>query len=210
LKDNRFRAYHAEVSVWTTTGGENCSDSEPELKRCPAVLDDGPLYHWRYLRDDQGVQVQGWKDDGCFPEVKGSLGYRFQLDAISHLTNAAPGTTVDFAVDLRNVGWSRILSPRKLVVTLTDRSTGALLTGSAGDMRFLPSQANSSTRVVVPVTVPSAGTYDVYVGMPDVWPGTKNNPDFAVRFANADDPAAGQGWDTANFRFKTGTTLTVQ
>jgi len=211
FKDNRFRAYHAGMSAWTTTGGENCSNAdEPELKRCPAVLNDGPLYHWRYLRDDHGVHVQSWKDDGCFPEVKGSLGYRFQLDAISHPTNAAPGNSVDFAVDLRNVGWSRIFSPRKLVVTLKNTATGDLLTGSAGDMRFLPSQATTSTRIVVPVSVPSAGAYDVYLSMPDVWPRTKDNPDFAVRFANAEDPAAGQGWDAANFRFKTGTTLTVQ
>jgi hypothetical protein len=46
--------------------------------------------------------------------------------------------------------------------------------------------------------------------MPDIWSGTKDKADFAVRFANADDSAKGQAWEAANFRFKTGTTLTVQ
>jgi hypothetical protein len=204
---NPLRLYHSQISEWTTTGGENCGDGQ--YKACDDVLTDGPLYHWRYRRDDQGTPYNSsWA--ACYPEIKRSFGYRFRLDAITHPTVVAPGTTVNVAVDLRNVGWSRIFTPRKLVVTLRNRTGGTLLSGGAGDMRFLPSQATSSTRVIVSVAVPNAGTYDVYVSMPDVWPGTKDNPDFAVRFANAENPASGQGWETANSRFKTGTALTVQ
>jgi hypothetical protein len=205
--DNIFRAYHQQISPFTTTGGENCGDGQ--FKACSDVLTDGALYHWRYLRDDWGtIFHDGWKAQGCYPQIKRSLGYRFQLDAISHPTNAASGTSVDFAIDLRNIGWARMFSPRKLVVTLANKVTGVVIAGSAGDMRFCSSQATYSTRFVVPVAVPSAGTYDVYVSMPDIWPGTKDKADYAVRFANADDAAKGQAWDAANFRFKMGTTLT--
>jgi hypothetical protein len=165
------------------------------------------------LRDDWGVVLhEGWKTQGCYPEIKRSLGYRFQLDAIFHPQSAAPGESVDVAIDLRNVGWSRILSARKLMVTLRNKVGGALIAGGAGDMRLLPSQATSSTKVVVSVPIPadaSPGNYDVYVSMPDIWPGTKDLAYFAVRFANADNPPHGQAWEAANFRFKTGTTLTV-
>src|SRR5258708_2035319 len=210
--DNIFRAYHAQVSNSTTTGGENCSDGQ--YKACSDVLYDGPTYHWRYLRDDWGtVYDDGWKAQGCYPEIKRSLGYRFQLDAVSHSSSAAGGSTVNVAVDLRNVGWARIFTARQLVVTLQNTTSGALISGSAGDMRLPPPQATSSTTVVVPVAIPagtSPGVYAVYVSMPDIWSGTKGNADFAVRFANADNPGNGQAWDAANFRFKTGTTLTVQ
>jgi hypothetical protein len=178
------------------------------------VLYDGPTYHWRYLRDDWGtVFTDGWKAQGCYPEVKRSLGYRFQLDAISHPSSAASGSTVNVAVDLRNVGWARIFTARKLVVTLQNTTNGTLISGSAGDMRILPPQATFPTRIGVAVNIPagaSPGDYAVYVSMPDIWSATKDKADFAVRFANADNLGNGQAWDAANFRFKTGTTLTVQ
>src|SRR5262245_60900641 len=116
-QDNVFRAYHAQISDVTTTGGENCGDGQ--FKACADVLTDGPLYHWRYLRDDWGtVYSDGWKAQGCFPQVSRSLGYRFQLDAISAPQSASPGEVATVQVDLRNVGWSRIFSARPLVVIL--------------------------------------------------------------------------------------------
>jgi chitodextrinase len=208
---NPLRAYHAQASDFTTTGGENCGDGQ--YKACADVLYDGPTYHWRYLRDDWGtVFHDGWKAQGCYPEIKRSLGYRFQLDAIAHARSAAPGGSLNVEVDLRNVGWARILSARQLVVTLKHRTSGALLSGGAGDMRLVPSRGSASTRIVVPVAIPAAaeyGDYDVYLSMPDIWPGTKSKADFAVRFANADDLAKGQAWEPANFRFKAGTTVTL-
>lgn len=212
---NRFRAYHAQMSEWTTMGGENCGAIQPEsYPACADVLYDGRTYRWRYLRDDWGTAFHdGWKAQGCYPEIKRSFGHRFRLDTISHPQSIARGSTANVAVNLRNVGWARIFSPRKLVVTLKNRSDGTLLTGSAGDMRFLPPQATSSTTVVVPVAIPTGaapGDYDVYVSMPDIGPGTRDNADFAVRFANREDPAKGQAWETANSRFKVGTTVTVQ
>jgi len=206
---NPFRAYHSQVSNWTTMGGENCNGGQ--YTACADVLNDGATYHWRYLRDDWGTSFDdGWKAQGCYPEIRRSLGYRFQLDSISHPQSAAAGSSVNVEIYLRNVGWARIFSARKLVVTLRNTSSGALISGSGADMRLLPPQATAGYRIVVPVTVPAAGAYDVYISMPDIWPGTKDKADYAVRFANADDSAKGQFWDAGNFRFKTGTTLTVQ
>jgi uncharacterized protein DUF4832 len=208
---NPFRAYHARISNWTTTGGENCR--EGQYRACADVLTDGALYHWRYLRDDWGkVFSDGWKAQGCYPQVSRSLGYRFQLDAVSVPRSATPGGVVDVQVDLRNVGWSRIFSARKLVVTLRNTTSGAVITGSAGDMRLLPAQATSSTRITVPVGIPAGaapGSYDVYLSMPDIFASTQGNAFYAVRFANANDASKGQSWDAANFRFDTGTALAV-
>ena len=208
---NLFRAYHAQASNWTSTGGENCSDGEYKL--CADVINDGSLYHWRYLRDDWGTTFHdGWKAQGCYPQILASLGYRFQLDSISQPQSATVGSTINIAIDLRNVGWAGILTARKLVVTLQNKSSGALITGSAGDMRYLPPQATSSTNVVVPVSIPAGantGAYDVYVSMPDIGTTTSKNPYFAVRFANADNSAKGQAWDPAYSRFKTGMVVSV-
>lgn len=208
---NPFRGYHAQASNWTTNGGENCNDGE--YKQCADVLNDGAAYHWRYLRDDWGtVFHDGWKAQGCYAQIQRSLGYRFQLDAISHPGSVAAGSSASIAIDLRNVGWAGILSARKLTVTLRNKTSGALIVASAGDLRMLPSQAVSSTRIAVATSIPAgaaAGVYDVYISMPDIWPGTRSKPEFAVRFANADQSAKNQAWDPAYFRFRAGTTITV-
>src|SRR5258708_6006559 len=66
--DNIFRAYHAQVSNSTTTGGENCSDGQ--YRAGSDRLYDGPTYHWRYLRDDWGtVYDNGWKEQAHYPPV---------------------------------------------------------------------------------------------------------------------------------------------
>jgi hypothetical protein len=140
------------------------------------------------------------------------MGYRLQLDAVSHHTAVTAGGQVVIDVDLRNVGWARMFTSRKLVVTLRHRTTGALVRASAGDLRVLVPQATGSTRVSVTMPVPTAadkGDYDVLLSAPDVFPTTAGDPRFAVRFANADNAGSGQTWDAAAARFKTGTTLRV-
>jgi hypothetical protein len=116
-------------------------------------------------------------------------------------------------VDLRNVGWAKVFTARRLVVTLRHRATGATLNASAGDLSALPSQAKASSRIEVAVPVPAGaatGDYDVQLSAPDIFPATAGDPRFAVRFANADQTGSGQAWDAATARFKAGTTLTVR
>lgn len=152
-----------------------------------------------------------WLSDGCYDDVNNLIGYRFQLDQLSHSSTAKKGETVSVAVDLRDVGWARIFSARRLVITRKHRATGQTLNGTAGDARQWPSQATRSSTVNINVNIPStaaAGSYDVFVSMPDHWPTTRDIAAYAVRFANA-DPAA-QAWDPSSARFKTGTAVTVQ
>jgi len=112
-------------------------------------------------------------------------------------------------VNLRNVGWARMFSKRPLVVTLRNKSTGATITGSAGDLSTVA--AGASGQFAVNVSIPSGaatGTYDVQISAPDIWSTTAADGRYAVRFANADSGAA--VWDATNARFTAGTTLSIQ
>ena len=140
------------------------------------------------------------------------MGYRLQLDALTHHTAVTAGGQVVVDADLRNVGWARVFTARKLVVTLRHRTTGSTVRASAGDLRTLAPQGTGSTRISVTVPVPATadkGDYDVLLSAPDIFPALAADPRFAVRFANADNSGAGQTWDAAAARFKTGTTLRV-
>ena len=213
--DEPERDYAAAVTQWVAFGGETCENGELPLRSsCADILSEGPRYHLAWLNADYAPSVvAGWQAQGCLPRVSAFMGYRLQLDALTHVGKAARGEELVFDVDMRNVGWSRLFTPRRLVVWLRHRDTGAVWSASGGDLRDLPAQASSSSRLRVRMSVPPAaqpGVHDVWLGVPDIFAATESDPRFAVRFANADAADAQQGWSAAQGRYRTGTTVLLR
>lgn len=210
------RAYVKALSAITPYGGETCDgpDVSQQRRSCAAILAEGKDYHLTYLNVSYYTAFhQQWKAEGCYDEVSRDLGYRFQLDAISHPMHAGPGASLTALIDLRNVGWSRLFSARKLTLTLRHRTSGAQISGSgAADLRTLPPQASASTRVAVTLSIPAgaaSGEYDVLLGAPDIYPTTSGDARHAIRFANADEAPRDQAWEAAIARFRAGTRVSV-
>ena len=180
---------------------------------CPDILKEGAEYHLAWLSGDYAPSVlNNWKAEGCYAEVARSMGYRFQLDAASHVLSALAGKSVAVDIDLRNVGWARIFSARKLVATFVNNATGERFSSAAGNLQTLLPQATASTRQTVMVAIPAGvakGAYTLHLSAPDIFAATASNASFAVRFANADDAAKGQAWIAASGLFKVGTQLAV-
>jgi Domain of unknown function (DUF4832)/Domain of unknown function (DUF4874) len=215
FEDASSRPYAKSLSDQTAFGGETCENAgTPVRSSCPDILKEGAEYHLAWLNINYAPTViNRWKADGCFAEVSRSMGYRFQIDAASHPSEATAGQSVTVNVDLRNVGWARIFSARKLVATFVSNATGARFNAAAGNLQALPSQASAATRQAINVPVPAGaakGRYTLYLGAPDVYSATANDARFAIRFANADDAAKGQAWDAASGLFNVGTQLTVK
>jgi hypothetical protein len=181
---------------------------------CADILREGAQYHLAWLNINYApAYINKWKADGCFAQVSRTMGYRLQLDAASHAPEAAAGQAVTVNVDLRNVGWARLFSARKLVATFKHSATGATFSAAAGNLQTLSSQATTSTRMSITVPVPAnaaQGNYTLYLSAPDIHSATAADTRFALRFANADDAAQGQAWDATSAMFKAGTTLTVK
>ena len=51
-----------------------------------------------------------WKNGGCYTTVSSKMGYRIQVDRVTHGTIVTRGNTMPVTVDLRNVGWSRMFN----------------------------------------------------------------------------------------------------
>jgi hypothetical protein len=194
------RTYVKALSLNTAFGGENCVAETPLRTSCPDILSEGPAYHLAWFNNsDWAGFISAWRNGGCLTQVSGFMGYRLQLDAVSHHTAVSAGGQVMVDVDLRNTGWARLFAARKLVVTL--RNLGGLAPKATG-----------STRISVALPVPATadkGDYDVLLSAPDVFALTASDARFAVRFANADNAGAGQTWEAGAARFKAGTTLRV-
>ena len=209
------RLYTQALSTHTAFGGETCENAElPARNTCPDILSEGAQYHLAWLNAQYAPSVlNAWKAAGCYEAVSRNMGYRLQLDALGLAAEAARGDTLGVALDLRNTGWARLFSARPVVVTLKHRATGATFSGSGGNLQTLPPQASASTRLAINLTVPGnapVGDYDVLLGAPDVFSTTAGLSAFAVRFANADNPAQAQAWDDGAARFVTGATLSVR
>jgi hypothetical protein len=207
------RSYVQMLSDRAAFGAETCTGEQPARNNCSDILGEGAAYHlaWMNARLAPGL-AETWEAQGCLGEVSRRMGYRLQLDAVSHDTRVARGGTAVVHVDLRNVGWARVFSARPLVLALRHRPTGAILRAAGGDLRDLEPQASSSTRLSLPLAVPpdaAVGDYEILLGAPDVFAATAADPRFALRFANADDPAAGQAWDVSQALFGTGRSLQV-
>jgi hypothetical protein len=213
--DPSSRPYAKALTDRTAYGGETCENAgTPVRNTCADILKEGAEYHLAWLNINYAPSViNQWKAEGCFAEVSRSMGYRLQLDAASHEREAAAGQSVTVAVDLRNVGWARMFSARKLVATFVNDTAGSSFGAAAGDLQSLTSQATASTRQSITVPIPAGmpkGSYTLHISAPDIHDATAGNARFSVRFANADDVGKGQTWDAASGRFKVGTLLTVK
>ena len=209
------REYVQALSARTAFGGETCVSGEtPVRDTCADILAEGARYHLAWLNADYAPSViEGWQAQGCLARVSAFMGYRLQLDAIAHAGEVARGQALSFDIDVRNVGWARFFTPRRLVVTLRHRISGAQWAAAAGDLRDLPAQATASSRIQVALSVPAVaelGDYEVWLGVPDSFAATQGDPRFAVRFANADTPDGLQAWSASQGRFRTGSTVRVR
>jgi Domain of unknown function (DUF4832)/Domain of unknown function (DUF4874) len=216
-EDQTLRPYVQALTANAAFGGETCEDGGdfPLRSSCTDILREGPLYHLAWLSADYAPTfLNAWRAGGCFEQVAASMGYRLQLDAVRHAQSASVGTGVNVDIDVRNVGWSKVFGgARKLVVSLKNRTTGAVLSGSAGDLQTLPAQATGSTKLSVPVAIPSGaatGDYDVLVSSPDAFTSLAKDIRYSIRFANADNATLGQMWDAATATLKTGTSVKVR
>jgi hypothetical protein len=205
LTDSK-RTRVASDTNWLPFGGETCDGSAPRMD-CPTVLSDGARYHMTYLnRSYSTTFINSWISGGCYAQIMRSMGYRFQLDSVSHQSTATAGQTITVNVQMRNVGWSRVFSSRRMQVKLMNGGTVAASAMSYLDLRLLPPQATGSQKVPVKVTTPAAGTYTVSLCMPDLWVSTTADPRYAIRPANADSPGA---WNATTACFATGTRVIV-
>jgi Domain of unknown function (DUF4832)/Domain of unknown function (DUF4874) len=213
--DPTSRPYAKALTDQTAYGGETCENAgTPVRNTCEDILSEGAQYHLAWLNINYATSVLNkWKADGCFEQVSRSMGYRLQLDAVSYPPQATAGDTLAVTVDLRNVGWARFFSARKLVVTFKHATSGATINGNAGNLQTLPPQATAATRQVINVALPAGATkgdYTLHLSAPDIFSATAADARFSVRFANTDDSAKAQGWDAASASFKAGTRLTVK
>lgn len=204
-----LRDYTIEINRLAPYGGETCLIPDALTRAsCADILAEGPRYSLSYLNREGaggGTFQRGWAAQGCLERVSRSIGYRFQLESVTLPASARAGGRLPVSLSVANVGWARLATSRALVLTLTRQSDGLTvgLPVTGTDAAEWP-PGGGPIAVDATVALPAdlaPGTYTASIALPDPSAALVDDPRYAIRFANADDPIDGIGWDGAHGRY---------
>ena len=136
------------------------------------------LLNFSTLNRDYHVDVwDSWIASGHYDEIVKNLGYRLQLNS----TTISVGSTIDFIMDISNVGYANVVSPKNtyLVFISTDGTQYRKLLNV--DVRLLKTTHTITQSLVNDLP---EGLYTTYLHIAD--PNLESRSEYSIRLANSD------------------------
>ena len=187
--DPAVREYVAKETLFVPNGGEtnveNSSLAESVYASAPAEMS---AYHWSFCGKSYATQVTTrWKNSGIFDTLNIHMGYRYNLLNGQFSDKAAPSGKMNMVIRVRNSGYAPMYNERPVYLVFSRQNSAFSIQLKADPRRWLPNGVVSQIReqVQIPSEV-EEGTYHLYLWMPDRYESIRNNPRYAVRFANTD------------------------
>jgi hypothetical protein len=177
-------------------GGEtNVEDDNLAAEVYDDAESEMSTYHWSFCGSSYATEITGrWRSSGIYDELNRKMGYRYQLITATLPQTVEAGHEARFQLQLRNVGYAPLYNERHAYIVLRDEQSTYRLLLQSDPRTWLPNGAVTTIddTLMVPMNVP-AGTYQLYLHMPDASPSLEADPRYAVRFANTDvwDPSSG-------------------
>jgi hypothetical protein len=189
-----WKGYVAQESRFTPMGGETCSYNPPRTECSNALLEMQSM-HWSFLNNRYKADVlDSWSAGGCMETLRRRLGYRFVLQEASVPTAISAGGMLSLSLRLTNRGFAAMFNPRPVYIVLKGTAGRYVMRVAALDPRRW--EPGKEQRIDIQVSVPAgvpAGTYKLALWLPDAATTLRNNPAYAVRFANTGMWEAGTG-----------------
>jgi len=180
-------------------GGETCQ-LNPPWSDCAHALEEVVRMRWSALNEDYNRDVlDGWKSQGCYPDIRKKIGYRFRLVRANLPDTAYAGDTLSFGLVVRNDGYAAPYNARRLELVMRARSGGAVTRFPLKDnpRSWLPE--NGETSVDAGVGIPpgfALGGYDMLLNLPDSVPALSLRPGYSIRLANRNTWEPGTGYNS--------------
>jgi hypothetical protein len=201
-----WKDFVAKEGRFTPVGGETCSENPPR-SLCPTALNELEMLHWSFINNSYNEAVlSSWVVGGCMDTIRLRLGYRLVLNEAVLPRAVRPGGAFDLQFRLRNEGFAAMYNPRPVYVVID---------GAGGRYEWPlenvdPRRWGSGTvqtitaRLRLPSSMP-VGVYRLSLWLPDQAVSLRNDPRFAVRFANTQvwDPSGGLNVLTTSFTVST-------
>lgn len=180
--------YLSQEGLYLPIGGETClpNDNATPSDGATAVAELSKL-HWSFLNDAYDLRVlNNWGKGGYMPEIKNKLGYRIILTKGDYSTKHVAGSDLAVKISLQNIGYSAMYNPRDIELILRS-ADGA--TEYVANLPDDPRQWKPQKSVIIDekIALPKdilAGSYKLFLFLPDPEKSIHDRPEYAVRMAN--------------------------
>lgn len=189
--------YLQQETKFTPMGGETCAVNEPR-SQCPTAVSEMQQFHWSYLNFDYNPTViSGFQAGNCFSEIQNRLGYRYQLVNGIYPRNAIIGNSTAFTFKINNTGFASVYNQRTVYLVMRNASSNQEYSIALNtDPRFWSSGVE--TTITENVVLPSnmiAGTYNLFLNLPDASSAISSRPEYSIRLANNSTWEANTGYN---------------
>jgi hypothetical protein len=187
----RDQAYLAELTRFTPMSGETCAPFPPRSE-CTIAMQEMELLHFSAINEayHKGI-LRSWEEGGCLEEISNRMGYRLSLTSAEFNEQVRPGGIINLTVNLTNTGFASIINDRPLYVVLSPSPIGRGVRGEGElsvkldiDPRtFEPGTTTLTVKLHIPSNA-DEGEYRLALWLPDVYKSLRDNPLYAIQFAN--------------------------
>lgn len=183
------KPYIAQETLYVPVGGE--TDIEDPTQAAEEASFDATIaemsrMHWTFIQSGYSeVVTDMWRANGTFDELNRRMGYRFQLVKGTYSEQVAQGNKISLNLQIRNNGFAPLYNERHAYLVLKNGTKIYSLPIASDPRSWLPNGVLTTVneQIMVPSTVP-AGTYQLYLHLPDAYSTLASDPRYAVRFAN--------------------------
>ena len=183
------KPYIAQETLYVPVGGE--TDIEDPTQAAEEASYDATIaemsrMHWTFIQSGfSEVVTDMWRANGTFDELNRRMGYRFQLVKGTFSEQVAQGNKISLNLQIRNNGFAPLYNERHAYLVLKNGTKIYSLPIVSDPRSWLPNGVLTTVneQIMVPSTVP-AGTYQLYLHLPDAYSTLASDPRYAVRFAN--------------------------
>jgi hypothetical protein len=181
----RDQKYLAELTRFTPMSGETCAPYPPRSE-CASAIQEMELLHFSAINEayHKGI-LRSWEEGGCLAEIKNRLGYRLVLTSADFNEEVRPGGLLNLTVNIVNEGFASLMNPRPVFIVLQEPNS-IFLTKLELDLRtWQPSSSSFTAKIRLPSNMAN-GEYNFALWLPDEAETLRENPLYAVQFANED------------------------
>lgn len=173
-------------------GGESAVGNSPHSD-WPNADTELATYHWTFLNPEYHADVlNSWGSTGR-DEAARKLGYRLRLTSAEYQSSVAVGGPYALKLNITNDGYASPHRNRPVQIIFSDGTNTYTRTATADIRNWEPgTTATISTSVTAPAI---AGTYNLYLCLPDASAEIATAPAYAIQLANTGLWDGAKGWN---------------
>jgi Domain of unknown function (DUF4832)/Domain of unknown function (DUF4874) len=186
-----LRTFTKADSKYVAVGGETCDDAYSPQNDCePAGMAETEManYHYSYLNCAYNNAVNNdWQTNGCMLNIRKKLGYRFVLKEFIYPKEITSGSSMPITLTVNNIGYASPFNERPVKLILKNKTSGQEVVYTLNTDIRKWFTGTTKVELTIPITASlTAGSYDMYLFMPDKYASIASKPEYAVRLANTD------------------------